>query len=54
LLKARLPGVEVTDKLLADAEGVVQALIAAAGALVVEHALPRIGVQIDFKFDRGK
>jgi hypothetical protein len=53
MLKARLPGVEVTDKLLAEAKSLVQGLVEGiAGALVVEHVLPEIGVRIDFEFER--
>jgi hypothetical protein len=53
MVKGRLPGVGVTNKLLSGAKGLVQAMIEqGAGSLIVEHALPKIGVQIDFEFER--
>jgi hypothetical protein len=53
VLKGRLPGVGVTDKLLGDAKDLVQVMIAqGSGSLIVMHALPQIGVQIDFEFER--
>jgi hypothetical protein len=53
MLKGRLLGVKVMDKLLTDAKGVVHAMIEqGSGSLIVEHALPKIGVQIDFEFER--
>jgi hypothetical protein len=54
-LKARLPGVKVTDKLLTDEKGVLQAMIEQdPGSLIVEHALPKICIQIDFEFERDE
>ncbi|KAF1943592.1 hypothetical protein EJ02DRAFT_343053, partial [Clathrospora elynae] len=53
MLRARLPGVAITDKVLADAKVVVMGMIAeGAGALIVEHILPKaLGVQIHFEFE---
>lgn len=53
MLRARLPGVQVTDKLLKDATDVVKDMIElGAGALIVDHILPKaLGLQIDFQFE---
>jgi hypothetical protein len=51
MLKARLPGVEVTDKMIADAKDVVKGMIAeGAGALIVDHIMPK-GLGVEMKFE---
>lgn len=53
MLRARLPGVQVTRKVLADAKYVVEGLIeSGAGALIVEQILPKaLGLEIGFEFE---
>jgi hypothetical protein len=53
LFIARLPGVQMTSKVLEDATDVVKVMIdSGAGALIVDHVLPEgLGVQIDFEFE---
>jgi hypothetical protein len=52
MLKARLPGVDITSKVMKDATDVVMTMIEAAGALVVDHILPKaFGVRIDFELE---
>ena len=55
LLKARMPGVQVSDKMPADAKYVVERIIiSGAGALIVDHILPKgLGVHIEFKVESG-
>lgn len=50
-LLPKLPGVQLTSKILTDAGEVLQAMIdTGAGALIVEHILPKaLGLQIDFE-----
>ncbi|KAH7079749.1 hypothetical protein FB567DRAFT_582436 [Paraphoma chrysanthemicola] len=56
ILRSRLPGVQVTGKVLSDATEVVKGMIAeGAGALIVDHILPKgLGVQIDFEFEKDE
>jgi hypothetical protein len=53
LLTARLPGQQVTDKVLEDATDVVKSMLdSGAEALVVDHILPKaLGVQIVSEFE---
>jgi hypothetical protein len=52
-LRARLPGVKVTSKVLADATDVVKGMIdQGAGALIVDLILPEgLGLEIEFEFE---
>jgi hypothetical protein len=53
ILKARLPGQQVTSKVLEDATEVVKSMLdSGAGALIVDQILPKaLGLQIDFEFE---
>ncbi|KAH7396155.1 hypothetical protein BKA66DRAFT_438117 [Pyrenochaeta sp. MPI-SDFR-AT-0127] len=53
MLTAKLPGVDVTDRLMTKAQDALRGMIdAGAGSLIVEHILPKaLGVQIDFEFE---
>jgi hypothetical protein len=51
MLKTGLPGVEVTDKVMADARDVIEGMIAeGAGALIVNHIMPK-GLGVEMKFE---
>jgi hypothetical protein len=48
----RLFGVEMTDKPLINAKGCLQAMILyGVGSLIVDQVPPKIGIQMNFKFD---
>jgi len=53
ILKARLPGVQVTSKVLGDAAAVVRSMIAhGVGGLIVDQILPKaLGIQIEFEIE---
>jgi hypothetical protein len=52
MLKARLPGVKTTGKVLADATSVVEGMTEqGVGALIVDHILPKgLGMEIEVEF----
>lgn len=53
LLKARLPGVQVSSKVMQDATDVVRNMIESGnGSLIVDHVLPKaLGVRIDIEVE---
>ncbi|PVH90568.1 hypothetical protein DM02DRAFT_433058 [Periconia macrospinosa] len=54
LLRARLPGVQVTSKVLEDAKYVIEEMVdSGAGALVIEQILPRaLDLRIEFEIEQ--